>query len=386
MNKDTILAELIYNTNKFYISKVIKKLPIYIGDIQLWIEGRTSPIGRQNIQKLLSAYGINNKKSLVDISKSISLNDTFWIKNKEDKIFWEDISPYTNRLSKIASELSLGYLNNALIDIKSPSPEFNTDGSFRKCWKRVGGKVYMIKRGTEKYFKDHDIHGNEPYSEYYTCELAELLGISNLVSYKLGEYKDTLLVDGSKIKEVVSYCELFTSEDIGFVPMSMLNRHIDGGVSGLIQFFKVKHPLSVTWISEMILLDALSFNPDRHTGNYGVLVDNNTFEILRFAPIFDNNMALYPRLKLMDTTKAEILETINSTFPRTYVHNKNTFSDQAASVLTPELSHRLSSLRGFKFNRNKKLRLPEHRLRFLEQLINRQIEIILYKYKTTPKV
>lgn len=44
----------------------------------------------------------------------------------------------------------------------------------------------------------------------------------------------------------------------------------------------------------MIVLDALILNTDRHMGNYGFMVDNDTMQIKRMAPMFDHNQALLP--------------------------------------------------------------------------------------------
>ena len=42
-------------------------------------------------------------------------------------------------------------------------------------------------------------------------------------------------------------------------------------------------------------MDALVFNVDRHTQNFGILRDGETGDILSMAPNFDNNMALISR-------------------------------------------------------------------------------------------
>ena len=42
----------------------------------------------------------------------------------------------------------------------------------------------------------------------------------------------------------------------------------------------------------MCILDALILNTDRHSGNFGVLYDNDTMKVQRMAPVFDNNRSL----------------------------------------------------------------------------------------------
>jgi hypothetical protein len=43
---------------------------------------------------------------------------------------------------------------------------------------------------------------------------------------------------------------------------------------------------------EMILTDSIVFNQDRHLGNFGFIVNNETFEIQGFAPLFDYNLSM----------------------------------------------------------------------------------------------
>ena len=39
---------------------------------------------------------------------------------------------------------------------------------------------------------------------------------------------------------------------------------------------------------DLMLFDAIIGNRDRHLGNFGMIIDNKTFEVLNAAPIFDN--------------------------------------------------------------------------------------------------
>ena len=45
----------------------------------------------------------------------------------------------------------------------------------------------------------------------------------------------------------------------------------------------------------LAVFDSIIANTDRHVGNFGVLRDNATGEILDIAPIFDNNVSLFTR-------------------------------------------------------------------------------------------
>lgn len=43
---------------------------------------------------------------------------------------------------------------------------------------------------------------------------------------------------------------------------------------------------------DLMLFDAIIGNRDRHLGNFGMIVNNNTFEVLNTAPIFDNGESI----------------------------------------------------------------------------------------------
>ena len=45
----------------------------------------------------------------------------------------------------------------------------------------------------------------------------------------------------------------------------------------------------------MAVFDSIIANTDRHSGNFGVLRDNRTGEILGTAPLFDHNVSLFSR-------------------------------------------------------------------------------------------
>ena len=54
-------------------------------------------------------------------------------------------------------------------------------------------------------------------------------------------------------------------------------------------------PKAIPDYIKMVFLDTITANPDRHTGNFGLIRDAKSGELLGLAPNFDNNMALIAR-------------------------------------------------------------------------------------------
>lgn len=66
-------------------------------------------------------------------------------------------------------------------------------------------------------------------------------------------------------------------------------------------------------IEDLMLFDSLIYNTDRHLGNFGMLVNNNTREFLKSAPIFDNGNSILSFLS-EDPTKKDTLNHYTSKF------------------------------------------------------------------------
>ena len=124
--------------------------------------------------------------------------------------------------------------------------------------------MLLYKKGSEGFVNA----GLEPYSEFYASQVSRLL-CKTSVSYDLLMFKGSL----------VSSCRMFTSESIGFVPiykyLDSSKRYTMQDVLGLMESLGFGDEFR-----DMIVLDAVILNPDRHFGNFGFLVDNDTFSEL----------------------------------------------------------------------------------------------------------
>lgn len=323
--------------------------PIGYGDLTAFLERRKAPKHRQHIQQLLERYGCDDLEGFLRVTHALSLNDTFWVREAESDLTWDQVSLYHNEFDQLISEAAFdGTLSES--DFSSTSPEFGTDGYYAKCWIREGDRIDLVKSGSAMY-------QIEPVSEFLASQLAEQI-CPNWVDYDLDYYHGKL----------VSRCGLFTSEQAGLAKASA----VFGGertIPALLDYFESLG--SGDAFRRMCVLDALTLNHDRHYGNFGVLFDNDTLEVLEMAPVFDNNRSLFPELDEEQLARPDwYLSKCRPRLGRDFILT-------ARGLLTPEIRADLKNLAGFQFHNHQRIALPESRLQLLSGLVNRQIRAIL---------
>ena len=126
----------------------------------------------------------------------------------------------------------------------------------------------------------------------------------------------------------------------------------------------------------MIVFDAVICNTDRHFGNFGVLVDNLTNEILEPAPLFDHGNSLFNYAGRDDLKSDEALTVYAKTMqPCVY----DDFIGSANKVLTAEHRESLRHLLNFKFKKHSRYNLPEERIALIEKQIQSRARLLLEK-------
>ena len=329
------------------------KLPSWYGDLDTFIQNRRAPKHRENIEKLLQQSGCNTLSGFLNISHALSLIDTFWVKNEQSNLDWEAVSLFTHPFNEVIAKTAFeGGLHGQ--QLSTTSPEYGTDGSFAKCWIRENETIKMLKRGSSGASNA----GLEPYSEFYASQLVSKF-TSNFVNYDL-RIKDNRLC---------SVCDIFTSEDYGFIPYAAVDR----GNTSVMQVLRNMKDLGfVDEVKTMFVIDALIMNADRHKNNFGFIIDNKTLEIQAMAPLFDHNLALMPY-----AIEANEL-TFDSEYYREHGPRIGDECVKAATMcLTSKTRKLLIDLHDFKFEKHKKLNLPDWRLESLTVMLHDTIEAIL---------
>lgn len=325
-----------------------------------WLQKRVIPKNRAFVDEILKSLGlsINNTKGIIDVCKGLSLNDSYWVVPQEFEGKFEEYNLYENRFSEVLSLVAytgVGASNHAF----TTSPELTTQGMLRKAWRYIENDgIYLYKGGTEGAANA----GNEPYSEYYACQIAKAMGL-NAVSYELENWKGIL----------ASKCKLFTDIDTAFIPIGHIVK--EGGIKACLDYYKALSDDAYEELCSMLVFDAVIYNEDRHFGNFGILRDNHTGEIIGPAPIFDNGLSLF------NFAMPEDFNNLSE-----YARTRSTpygvsFESVCQEVIGKKQALQLRKLLDFEFKRHPSINLPEERL----QAIERHIKIRARELLSLPK-
>lgn len=280
MNKDVKLLDFTIEgegvLERLTAVKQYSSLPQWFDSIHQWVTNRSSAKHRHNVRRILNETGGNTPSGFIRLTHCLSLSDTMWVKSDNESVSWNDVSLYRNEFNDALSKSSFDGSEFHSQQLPMTSPELTTDGAFDKCWVRDEYGAYLIKAGSTGASNA----GREPYSEVLASQVYERLCSYNVI-YKLKSYNS----------RVVSRCMAFTDEKYGYKPASDFTLMGMSLPDLLNEFDKFD---SADLFREMIIADAVTINQDRHFGNFGFLVDDDTFERITMAPVFDFNLAMFP--------------------------------------------------------------------------------------------
>lgn len=324
-----------------------------------WLRHRTIPKNRAYVHSFLSKCGlnINRPMNIIRVSKGLSLNDCYWIVEEGFEGEYSKYNLYDNRFSQVLALIAFtGYGSSVRTSLQS-CPEFTTNGMLPKCWRREGGIIKLYKGGTTGASNT----GNEPYSEYYAAQIAEVLGV-NAIRYGLSKWNG----------ELCSTCELFTSKSLAFMPVGRIVTK--GQMKAVREYYEKLGSEFVKSLNDMLVLDAIICNTDRHFGNFGFLIDNTTNKIVAPAPLFDHGNSLFnfAGRDSMESTEA-LDEYANTLLPCVY----DDYIGEAKAVLTAEHREGLCRLLTFRFKRHSRYNLPAKRLKLIEEQIHKRVKMLL---------
>ena len=350
--KDTILAELsLLNNDLFTIDKLYTKPNIITYMLQSnesfnkWVYERKG-IYRPFAEEIFKLGGVTNNKSFVDVSLCLSLKDCFWLCNKIS-ISWDSISLFSNSFSKSYMHIASGEEGFRGTIVRTPSPEFSALGSSCKFFKRQSDGIYLYK----SFGWINELEYSGVFSEYFASQLCKYLKLDNYVDYDIVSYDNRLF----------SKSKLFTSESSNMIDIEDLvddSIHLDDHITHY-KGLALKH------FCDMMIVDALMLNVDRHCENIAMMY-NNDLVIEKLAPIYDFDHSLCYDLPLVDRDEAYILENLRKYVPKTWAGH--TFAEQVRFCCYPEMYKKLLSLSNFRFKNHPRYKLDKKRLKMLNNI------------------
>lgn len=360
-----------YNENEELLPK---NLPVAFTAAQLlaWINKRKAPKNRQFVDKLmLSIEDDANPLKYVDICHALSLNDAYWITNDLVEEHWQDYNLYHHPMDKVLAYVAFTGFTTKITGLRTTA-ELTSSGMLKKCWSNRADGIYLVK-GDDFIIRQDG--RSQATLEYYASQVAKVMEFAH-IDYDLEEFHHK---NGER--EVVCTCKLFTSENVGFVDgytfLKQKGFDVDNAIlEDPLTQLKIAGLVASEQYEDMMLFDSIIANQDRHLGNWGVLVDDNTGEFLKVAPIFDNGFSLFYGASVADLQRAyhdEYKESLRCKYL--------SLDDQARLFVNKRHLPALRRLLTFHFERHPKFNISEETLQLMEAFIRERAQKTLALYK-----
>lgn len=294
MHREIPVAQIVLNPANGWIQKIgdvydeahipvgvaVKKGRPDRAGLNEWWRGRGIPASRDAFYGKLEELGIATTELLAERCYGLSLSDQYWLCPEGSGLKWKEVNFFDNPFSEDVGNVLLGEPVSGQ-SFSLVSPDNTSDGWLRKKWKIVDGRRCLIKGGS-------GLAQQEPYNEVLATCMMERLGIPHAV-YGLCHEKGY----------PYSICEDFITAETEFVTAwylmrtkkrenhtSVYQHYVDCcEKNGMMQ---IRNSLD-----QMIVLDYLILNEDRHQNNFGVVRDARTLEYLGASPVFDTGTSFW---------------------------------------------------------------------------------------------
>lgn len=263
--------------NDKIIPMKMEQMPLLLmrgGSLEDWLKSRAIDRHRPNSRILKKILRLNDAGDIAAVLRShaATITDNYWLKSEQEPaLSYAHVRFTENQFADVALSGSFESFGKGFTkeQLSTRTPELTSIGSFEKCWRLEDGAWWMYKQGSAE----------ERFSELFIAALGHTLG------FHMAEY----LPDGAYIKT-----KDFTESRWNFEPAAALvGDKEDYGYN--YERIVGTAPLLIPQYLNILFMDALCFNMDRHTYNYGFLRDQETGRIVSMAPNFDNNIALISR-------------------------------------------------------------------------------------------
>ena len=251
------------------------------GALNRWWQSRSIPASRSGLRDALEILEVTMPQVLIEKCLGLSLSDQYWICPAKQNLRWDEVNFFDHTFSEDVGNALFGRKSESA-RLNLMSPDNTSDGWLRKKWKIIDGRRCLMKGGSGQVRQ-------EPFNEVFASRLMARIGVTNFVPYTL-VWEDDM---------PYSLCENFVTRDTELIGAgSILQARKKPNHVSLYQHFSdcceaLGIPGYQESLNQMLTLDFLIANTDRHLNNFGAVRNAETLEWLGLAPIFDCGTSLW---------------------------------------------------------------------------------------------
>lgn len=282
------------------VKRFVEDADSFLHRLNQWWRNRFIPTLRNGVEEFVNMEQMNWPEQYIVKSRGFSLSDAYWIRKYDATTKYEAINYHQNAFSEEFGKF-LMQDGGSLWPYKSP--DIATNGNLSKRWTvKDDGKRILLKGSTAPYHQ-------EPINEVVASRIMDLLDFEHVCYVMDGEY---------------SACEAFTTAKMEYIPANQVGMFLEKTkeVSHYDHYIACCERLGIKnahkQIDQMLLIDYIIANSDRHYGNFGVVRNAETLSDYRIAPIFDSGNSLFCKFQ-----NEQIPVFVRSVMARPFSHYHN---------------------------------------------------------------
>jgi hypothetical protein len=244
-----------------------------------WWGGRAIPASRSGLRDALERLKVSSPLLLLTKCFGLSLSDQYWMRSAKKPIEWKDVNFFENTFSEDVGKVLFGTVPQGEVNLMSP--DNTSDGWLKKKWIIVDGKQCLVKSGSEPYYQ-------EPLNEALASAIMRRLNVPHIPYRIIYESGQPLSVCDDFI---MPYTDLVSA---WYIQSTAKKQNSSSSYQHYIACCeRLGIPNIVQSINEMLTVDFLLANQDRHFNNFGAVRNADTLEWLGASPIFDTGTSMY---------------------------------------------------------------------------------------------
>lgn len=256
--------------------------PLVVSDkktLSDWLHSRSISATRQGLYKLAADPFIFMLENY-----GLSLSDCYWIKPIQSDECWSNVNFYENKFNDTAVLDSFEL--DGCGERKGRTPSASLGGDLQKKW--------VLQEGTRLLVKGNS--GNTSLQSVAEVMASAIYKKQGIESYTEYDFYNTE-ADGRSI--LGCCCENFTTTELEFIPaidiINSVKKRQDHSYYQTFTEVCVENGIAdvEVFMSNMLAVDFMIVNVDRHLSNFGILRNPDTLEWVKMAPVFDSGNSLF---------------------------------------------------------------------------------------------